>query len=132
MNKFTKGILSLGIALSILAGATGVTAFAASKTDKKSGSIGSNYTSGSSTIDDRTASAYTSFGNNGTVSVNSTYDYVRLSDVKGFTSTRSNGHYHSTSVSFSVGENYRSVKIKSDHYVAGSGQTWTAKTSVIR
>ena len=63
MNKFTKGILSLGLALSILAGAAG-TALA----DTKDGSLGGSKTYAASTISKYSAYVSTSFTGSGTVS----------------------------------------------------------------
>ena len=56
MNKFTKGILSLGLALSILAGAAG-TALA----DTRTGSLGGSRTYARSTISKYSAYVSTLF-----------------------------------------------------------------------
>ena len=132
MNKFTKGILSLGITLSILAGATGVTAFAAQKTDKKEGEINHYYTVGSSSIEDLYASAYTSYGNNGSVYLSSTLDYIDLNLLKTYSETKTRGHYRSASLDYRLHSHCRTIRITSQHDVYGFDQHWNAKTTVVR
>ena len=126
MNKFTKSVLALGLALSILAGVGGVSVFA--KSFEKGQVNGVNCRGGSS-IAATSASAYTSYDTNGTVTVSSTYKYVRISDLKGTTEKRTNGHYNYTSNNFSVSNSHRSVYISSNHKVSISGQSWSATTS---
>ena len=133
MNKFTKAILSAGLALSILAGAGGVTAFAARKTDRKEGEINHFYTVGSSSIEDLYASAYTSFGNNGdSVTLTTTLDYVDLIVMKPYTETKISGHYRSTSLDYRLHSHCRTLRLRSHHEVRAFGQFWSANTDVIR
>ena len=126
MNKFTKGILSLGLALSIIVGGA-ATAFA----DSKSGSINGYYTTGSSYVTYNSGSAGTSFGSNGSVAVNSTYSYVNVNTLATGSTSRNNGHYKYASVSFSAPKNCRSVKVSSSHSVTAYGQSWSTTTSAI-
>jgi hypothetical protein len=123
MNKFTKGILSLGLALSILAGAAG-TALA----DTKTGSLGGNKTTGTSTISKYSASVSTSFNGSGTVSYSTTYKYVN-SDLGTGKIKRGNGTYGSSvSTKINAPSGYKSVRVDSVHDVVTSGQSWHATT----
>ena len=124
MNKFTKGILSLGLALSILAGAAG-TALA----DTRTGSLGGSRTYARSTISKYSASVSTSFTGSGTVSYSTTYKYVDSSLRTGKIS-RSNGKYGSSvSTTINAPSGYKSVIVKSSHDVVSAGQRWYATTS---
>lgn len=124
MKTLKKSILALGLALGVMA-SMGASAFAAS------GSINGYYTSGNSYIYSTSGSASTSFGDYGSVAVNSTYSYVNTKTLATGTQSRNNGHYKSTSVSFSAPSNCRSVAISSSHSVSAYSQTWTASTSKV-
>ena len=124
MNKFTKGILSLGLTLCILAGAAG-TALA----DTKDGSLGSGKTYAKSTISKYSAYVSTSFTGSGVVSYSTTYKYVN-SDLGTGKITRGYGNYASTvSTTIKAPSGYKSVRVDSVHDVVASGQSWHAKTS---
>lgn len=125
MNKFTKGILSLGLALSILVGAAG-TALA----DTKEGSLGGNKTTATSTINKKNAYVSTTFNGSGVVSYSSEYKYVRSSDLDTGIINRGYGNY-STSVSTKIyaPDGYKSVYVKSSHKAVTNGQSWKAETS---
>ena len=125
MNKFTKGILSLGLALSILAGAAG-TALA----DTKTGSLGGSNTRGTSTISKYSAYVSTSFTGSGTVSYSTTYKYVNSSNLSTGKITRGDGKYGSSvSTTIPAPAGYKSVCVNSSHNVSASGQSWKAYTS---
>ena len=127
MKTFKKSILALGLALGVMA-SIGVSSFAGPYPSKQEGKVGKYGTTGSSSITYNTGAAYTSYGDNGSVSVNSTYGYSNTSNYEGGSYTRSNGHYRSTSVSFTAPNNCKSVSILSSHAVSKSGQSWSAKT----
>lgn len=125
MNQFTKGILSLGIALSILAGAAG-TALA----DTKTGSLGGSNTYATSTISKYSAYVSTSFTGSGTVSYSTTYKYVKSSNLSTGSMSRSNGGYTSSvSKTLNAPAGYKSVCVNSSHNVSASGQSWKATTN---
>lgn len=124
MNKFTKGILSLGLTLCILAGAAG-TALA----DTKTGSLGGRGTSATSTISKYSAYVSTSFTGSGTVSYSTTYKYVKSSNLSTGSMSRSNGGYTSSvSTTLNAPSGYKSVCVNSSHNVSASGQSWHATT----
>ena len=123
MKTFKKSILALGLALGVMA-SIGASAFAAN------GQINGYYTSGNSYISSSGGSASTSFGNNGSVSVNSTYSYVNTEDLSTGTQDRNGGHYRSISVNFYAPNNCRSVKVKSHHRISAFSQLWEADTSI--
>jgi len=124
MNKFTKGILSLGLALSILAGAAG-TALA----DTKTGSLGGRGTSATSTISKYSAYVSTSYTGSGVVSYSTTYKYVN-SDLGTGKITRGYGNYASNvSTTIKAPSGYKSVRVDSKHDVVASGQSWHAETA---
>lgn len=122
MKSFKKSILALGLALGVMA-SMGASAFAAS------GQINGYYTSGNSSVSSTSGSAYTSFGDYGSVAVNSTYSYVNTNNLTTGTQSKNNGHYKSASVSFSAPKNCRSVKVVSSHSISAYSQTWSANTS---
>ena len=125
MNKFTKGILSLGLTLCILAGAAG-TALA----DTKTGALGGKSIRGTSTISKYSAYVSTSFTGSGTVSYSTTYKYVKSSNLSTGSMSRSNGGYTSSvSTTLNAPSGYKSVCINSSHDVSASGQSWHATTS---
>lgn len=125
MNKFTKGILSLGLTLCILAGAAG-TALA----DTKTGALGGKSTRGTSTISKYSAYVSTSFTGSGVVSYSTTYKYVKSSNLSTGSMSRSNGGYTSSvSTTLNAPSGYKSVCINSSHDVSASGQSWHATTS---
>ena len=126
MNKFTKGILSLGLALSILVGGA-ATAFAGSK----SGQVNGHNTTGSSSITSNSGSAGTSLSGSGTVVVTSTYSYVNINSLTTGSTSRTKGHYNYASVSFSAPKNSRSVKVLSSHHVSAYDQDWGTNTSAV-
>ena len=114
MKTFKKSILALGLAMGVLA---------------STGQIAGYYTSGNSSISSTSGSAYTSYGDYGSVAVNSTYSWVNTKTLATGTQSRNNGHYKSTSVSFSAPSNSRSVAISSSHSVSAHSQSWSANTS---
>ena len=122
MKTFKKSILALGLAMGVLA-SIGLSSFAAS------GQIAGYYTSGDSSISSTSGSAYTSYGDYGSVAVNSTYSWVNTKTLATGTQSRNNGHYKSTSVSFNAPSNSRSVAISSSHSVSAHGQSWSATSS---
>lgn len=125
MNKFTKGILSLGIALSILAGATGVTAFAA---NYQSATVAGYGVVCKSDIKYSTATAYTTYGNYASVSVESTYRYCNTSTGVSGRKSNGTGSNKSASLSFKAPSNNKSVSISSTHKVSAGGQYWSTNT----
>ena len=125
MNKFTKGILSLGLTLCILAGAAG-TALA----DTRNGSLGGSKTYATSTINKNSAYVSTSFTGSGTVSYSTTYKYVKSSNLSTGSMSRSNGGYTSSvSTTLIAPSGYKSVCVNSIHDVSASGQRWHATTN---
>ena len=131
MNKFTKAILSAGLALSILAGA-GATAFAARKTDTKRGKIEDYTTRGSSSIEDLYASAYTSYDDTGSVYLRTTLNYIDLNLLKSYTETKSGSYYNYKFLDFRLHSHCRTLRLRSHHDVYALGQHWEADTDIIR
>ena len=124
MNKFTKGILSLGLALSILAGAAG-TALA----DTKDGSLGGSKTYAASTISKYSAYVSTSFTGSGVVSYSTTYKYVNSNLGTGKINRGYGNYATNVSTTISAPTGYKSVRVDSKHDVVTSGQSWHASTS---
>ena len=130
MNKFTKSILALGLALSIIVGVGGVSVFAAMKEDVKRGWINGYNASAVSTITETKASARTSYVGSGATTVYSQYTYVKLSTLENSKITRSYGNYGPSSVNFIAPKNCRSIAVVSSHEVHAGGSTWYANTKV--
>ena len=126
--KKRKRIVALGLAISIVLGIGSVAVFAASSA---TGSINGYTTKGVSSIGQKSASAYTSYGTSGQVSVNSKYSYVNTDTLSTGIKSQNNGHYNYAQVNFTAPTNCHSVKIESSHTVSASNQTWTAKTSKV-
>ena len=130
MNKITKNILALGLALSIIVGVGGVSVFAAAKKNQKKSLVDGYYATAVSTISDTKASASTSYASSGAASVNSKYIYVKITTLEGGSMHRSTGNYGSATVNFTAPKNCRSVAVSSSHEVDTSKSVWRANTSV--
>ena len=128
MNKFTKSILALGLALSIIVSVGGVSVFAASQ---KRGNLNGYSTIAVSTIAKSSAYASTQFATNGKRSVTSTYVYVNTTTLAGGRSTKDFTSMREAKVSFVAPKGCRSVKISSSHYVEAFDKRWTANTSAV-
>ena len=126
MNKFTKSILALGLALSILIGVSGTSVFAASHYVTM---INGYYATAVSNISSTNAAANTTFATKGRVSVESTYTYVNTQTLNAIKITKSSNTLGSSTVSFVAPSNCRSVSIYSKHRVDHYGKSWTVVTN---
>ena len=128
MNKFTKSILALGLALSILIGVSGTSVFAASRSDYRFGNISNKQVTCVSNINYSTASATTSFQASGKLDVASTYAYVNTNTLIARKTSKSRIASKNPTVSFCAPVNCKSVWIQSTHTVEAYNQVWKGTT----
>ena len=126
MNTFTKSILALGLALSILVGVGGTSVFASGRA---TGSINGYSATGVSSISYSSANAYTTFTGAGKKSVASTYVYVNNKTLAAGRMTKDCSTWHDAQVRFSAPSGCKSVIINSKHIVEVNYQRWSATTS---
>ena len=122
MNKFTNRLLALGLALSIVAGAGGISVFAES--GKVTGTLNGYRTTGTYSIDRYGAKAGTSYASNGSAIISSNFYYVNLITLQGRSTTKSARNKKSASVSFKAPKNCYSIQIRNTHTVIASGKIW--------
>ena len=126
MNKFTKRLLALGIALSIVVGVGSVSVFA--KTSRASAMVNGATAIGESSISYSTASASTTYYSAGSMSVNSTYTCVNVNTLYVRNINKNSTAYVPVSVNFKAPAKYKSVAIKSNHRVSFQINNWSAST----
>ena len=103
MKKFGKRILALGVALGVICGISSV-AFAASSL---SPTIGGYKAYATATIEQKKASASTTYTGSGAVSVNSKYIVTQYNSNKQKTLTGSKGSYGTVKLSFKAPNDYK-------------------------
>ena len=124
MKKFGKRILALGVALGVICGISSV-AFAASSL---SPTIGGYKAYATATIEEKNASASTTYTGSGSVSVNSKYIVTQYNSNKQKTLTGSKGSYGTVKLSFKAPNEYQSKRITTTHKVFATNQSWTGTT----
>ena len=127
MNKITKSILALGLALSILVGVGGTSVFAGSRNVLK---IKDYYAIAESRISEKSAWAKTSFESGGKVTVNSLYIYLNTKNLNSYTTRANRSGIESVSLRFNAPANCRSVRIVTNHRVEVYGTTWNSTTNI--
>ena len=127
MNKFTKSILALGLALSIIVSVGGVSVFASGRA---TGSINGYSATGISSISYNSANASTTFTGAGKKSVTSTYVYVNNKTLAAGRLTKDCSTWHEAQVGFLAPSGCKSVIINSKHSVEVNYQRWAATTSI--
>ena len=131
MNKFTKSILALGLALSIIVGVGGTSVFAASRKCETHAFINDCYITAVSNLSETSAGANTSASIRANVSVTSTYIYMNVSDLSTHSITKRSTNSKSATVTFSSTKNCRSISIRSTHTAQAYSQYWSATTTCI-
>ena len=130
MNKLTKKLLALGLALSIVVGVGSVSVFASSSSGPAQGFCDVHRIYCFSELGQKTARAKTTvFYNGGMTRISSDYTYMNNSTLKKTTVTKENRAIQTTGVSFTAPGNSRSVRIASTHKVEFNSQ-WTGHTYV--
>ena len=126
MNKFTKSILALGLALSILVGVGGTSVFAGSRLNL---TIDGHPAIAESRVSQKKAWASTSYEHGGRVNVQSSYTYLDTKTMKAYNSSASRTSIKSATVNFNAPEGCQSVGINSCHRIEALNKTWTVTTS---
>ena len=130
MNKFTKRLLALGLALSIVVGAGGVSVFAKTGSGPAQGFLNGHRIYCFSDIGTQTGRAKTTvFYNGGMTRVSSDYTYINNKTLRQTTINKQNRGIQSTEVGFLAPGGCRSVMIRSKHTVEFSSK-WTGTTYV--
>ena len=127
MNKFTKRLLALGLALSIVAGAGGVSVLA----NTAQGFINGYKIYCYSDITPNTAHSKTMVcANGGMARITSNYIYLNKNTLQKTKVTKQNRDIQSTEVYFTAPQNCSSVKVYSSHKVEFSS-VWSGTTSAV-
>ena len=122
MNKITKRLLALGLALSISVGAGGVSSFAGS--NKYTGTLNGYKTLATYSIDKYGAKASTAYGGNGSAEVISNYSYVNMITLYSRSVTKRARNKKSATVNFSAPNQCYSIQMYNTHSVVSSGKSW--------
>ena len=130
MNKFTKRLLALGLALSISVGAGGVSVFAKTGSGPAQGFLNGHRIYCFSDIGPNSARAKTIvYYNGGMTRVSSDYTYINNKTLRQTTINKQNRGIQSTEVGVLAPGGCRSVMIRSKHTVEFSSK-WTGTTYV--
>lgn len=122
MNKFTKRLLALGLALSIVVGIGSVSVFADS--GKVTGTLNGNRTVGTYSIERYGAKAGTSYAGNGSAIISSNYGYANLVTLNYRSMSKSARNNKSASVNFKAPQYCISIQMRNTHTVIASGKIW--------
>ena len=126
MKSFKKSILAVGLALAVITSIGGTAVYATPRYVSRN--VGGYGVTASSDIKYGYGTAYTSYGDYGSVTVQTTYYYCNVRNGQSGYKTGAAGHFKSASVTLTAPNGTKSVSMLSDHSCSAHGESWSGPT----